>query len=435
MRREVKIGIFLAGAIVITAALIFIVGDLSVLFKKGGYQLSAFFDSAIGLENRAAVRMAGVKIGYVREIRLAKRKGQVVMSISPEFQVPKGSKATLASLGLIGEKYIEITPSDAPDYCQPGETLEATPAISFDQLGGLVLSIGEKIEDVSRSLREITGEESQTNVRETLQNLNSFSGELNRFMAENKDDIRAGIQKASQTVQSFDQRVEGIAKNLDDTIRLVKETVQENRGTLRTNMEKIEELLSQVEESLRLLRNSLEKINRGEGTLGKVVQNPELYDEAESTLRAVNRAVEPISQVQAIGNFRMDYLGDSDKIKSYLTVGFSLARRYFVFGQVVEDPLLEKFTYSAQGGFRWGAFAPRAGLIESEFGAGVDLWALRDRLIFSLEGYDFSRDGGPHFRFLTRFVMFKYFQLVAGLDDFGRSASREFYLGLSLGTK
>ncbi len=435
MRREVKIGIFLAGAIVITAALIFIVGDLSVLFKKGGYQLSAFFDSAIGLENRAAVRMAGVKIGYVREIRLAKRKGQVVMSISPEFQVPKGSKATLASLGLIGEKYIEITPSDAPDYCQPGETLEATPAISFDQLGGLVLSIGEKIEDVSRSLREITGEESQTNVRETLQNLNSFSGELNRFMAENKDDIRAGIQKASQTVQSFDQRVEGIAKSLDDTIRLVKETVQENRGTLRTNMEKIEELLSQVEESLRLLRNSLEKINRGEGTLGKVVQNPELYDEAESTLRAVNRAVEPISQVQAIGNFRMDYLGDSDKIKSYLTVGFSLARRYFVLGQVVEDPLLEKFTYSAQGGFRWGAFAPRAGLIESEFGAGVDLWALRDRLIFSLEGYNFSRDGGPHFRFLTRFVMFKYFQLVAGLDDFGRSASREFYLGLSLGTK
>ncbi len=435
MRREVKIGIFLAGAIVITAVLIFIVGDLSVLLKKGGYELSAYFDSAIGLENRAAVRMAGVKIGYVREIRLAKRKGQVVMSISPEFQVPKGSKVTLASLGLIGEKYIEITPSDAPDYCQPGETLEATPAISFDQLGGLVLSIGEKIEDVSRSLREITGEESQTNVRETLQNLNSFSSELNRFMAENRDDLHAGIQKASQAVQSFDQRVERIAKNLDDTIRLVKDTVQENRGTLRINMEKIEELLSEVEESLRLLRNSLEKINRGEGTLGRIVQNPELYDEAETTLRAVNRAVEPISQVQAIGNFRMDYLGDSNKIKSYLTVGFSLAQRYFAFGQVVEDPLLEKFTYSAQGGIRWGAFAPRAGLIESEFGAGVDIWALRDRLIFSLEGSDFSRDGGPRFRFFTRFVLFKYFQLVAGLDDFGRSASREFYLGLSLGTK
>jgi phospholipid/cholesterol/gamma-HCH transport system substrate-binding protein len=435
MRREVKIGIFLAGAIFIMAVLIFIVGDLSVLFKKGGYELSAYFDSAIGLENRASVRMAGVKIGYVRDIRLAERKAQVVMNISPEFQVPKGSKATLASLGLIGEKYIEISPSDAPDFFQAGEALQATPAISFDQLGGLVLSIGEKIEDVSRSLREITGEESQTNVRETLQNLNSFSGELNKFFADNKDDLRAGIQKASQTVQSFDARIEMVTKNLDDTIRLVREIAQENRGSIRSNIDKIEELFSQVEESLRLLQNSLEKISRGEGTLGKLVQNPQLYDEAESTLRAVNRTVEPFSQVQAIGNFRVDYLGDSDKIKSYLTVGFSLARRYFVVGQVVEDPFLEKFTYSAQGGFRWGAFASRAGLIESEFGAGIDLWALRDRLIFSLEGYDFSRDGGPHFRFLTRFVLFKYFQLVAGWDDFGRSASREFYFGFGLGTK
>ncbi len=435
MRREVKIGIFLAGAIVIMAALIFIVGDLSVLFRKGGYELSAYFDSAIGLENRAAVRMAGVKIGYVKDIRLAERKAQVVMSISPEFQVPRESKATLASLGLIGEKYIEITPSDALDFCQPGEALQATPAISFDQLGALVLSIGEKIEDVSRSLREITGEESQTNIRETLQNLNSFSGELNKFLVENKDDLRAGIRQASQTVRSLDARIEAVAENLDDTIRLIKDTVQENRGGIRSGMDKIEELLSQIEESLRLLQNSLEKINRGEGALGKLVQNPELYDEAKSTLQAVNRAVEPVSQVQAIGNFRVDYLGDSDKIKSYLTVGFSLARRYFVIGQVVEDPFLEKFTYSAQGGFYWGALAPRAGLIESQFGAGVDVLALRDRLIFSLEGYDFSREGGPHFRFFTRFILFKYFQLVAGVDDFGRSASREFYLGLGLGTR
>jgi phospholipid/cholesterol/gamma-HCH transport system substrate-binding protein len=258
---------------------------------------------------------------------------------------------------------------------------------------------------------------------------------LNKFLVENKDDLRTGIRQASQTAQSLDARIGAVAENIDDTIRLIKDTVQENRGGIRSGMDKIEELLSQVEESLRLLQNSLEKINRGEGALGKLVQNPELYDEAKSTLQAVNRTVEPISQVRAIGNFRVDYLGDSDKIKSYLTVGFSLAQRYFVVGQVVEDPFLEKFTYSAQGGFRWGALAPRAGLIESEFGAGVDVWALRDRLIFSLEGYDFSRDGGPHFRFLTRFVLFKYFQLVAGVDDFGRSASREFYLGLGLGTR
>jgi len=435
MHREVKVGIFLAGTLVLIAVFIFIVGDLSTLFKKPGYSLSVFFPTVTGLDNRAAVRLAGVKIGYVKEIRLAERKAEVIMSIFPKFQVPKHSKASVAALGLLGERYIEIIPSEEPAFHQPGEALDAAPSVSFDQLGSLVLSIGQEVKEVSTSLRKITGEESRTNLQKTLQNLSSFSEQLDNFIGENKNDLQAGIRSASQAAQQFDKKLDEASRNVDETINLVKNIAQENRENVKLNLEKIKELLSKFEASLRLLTESLEKINKGEGTLGKLVQDPKLYEDAQDTLGSVKKTIAPLSQMRATGSFRGDYLGESEKMKTSINLGFSLSRRYFLLAQVVEDPRLDKFTYTAQGGVRLGALAPRAGIMESEFGAGVDYLVFNDRLAFGLEGFDFQRHGGPHFRFTSQFSVLKYFYLLLGVDDFGQSSKREIFFGLGLGTR
>ncbi len=114
MKREAKIGIFLAGAFLIIAVFIFVAGDMSTWFRRPGYELSALFPSSTGLEKHAAVRLAGVKVGYVKDIRLEQRKARVVLTIWPKYQVPRGSRATLASIGLVGERYIEINAEMAP---------------------------------------------------------------------------------------------------------------------------------------------------------------------------------------------------------------------------------------------------------------------------------------------------------------------------------
>jgi phospholipid/cholesterol/gamma-HCH transport system substrate-binding protein len=435
MTREAKIGIFLAGAIIIVATLIFIVGDLSTWFKKPGYSLYAYFPSVTGLENRAAVRLAGVKIGTVREIKLAERKAQLVMNIFPQFQVPRGSKAAMASLGLIGEKYIEITPSEETAYHEPGDILDATAAVSFDQLGVLLLSIGEEIKGVSQSLRQITGEESQKNLHEILRNLNSFSGELDGFLKENREGFQAGIQGASRSVQEFERTVGAVSKSLNETILLIKDIAQENRDGVKTNLGKIDELLHEIEESVRLLRNTLEKIDRGEGTVGRLVQDPELYEEARATLDGVQQTVGPLRQMRATGHFRGDYLTETQKVRGAVNAAFYLTPRSFLLGQVVDDPRREGLVYSAQAGLRFGPLAPRAGIIESEFGAGVDLLALGDRLMFSLDGFDFQRDGGPRFRLATQFALIRHFHLVLGVDDLGSDSRREVFFGLGVGTR
>jgi virulence factor Mce-like protein len=435
MKREVKIGIFLAGTFLILAVFIFVAGDLSAWFQKPGYELSALFPSATGLEKRAAVRLAGVKIGYVKDIRLDERKARVVMAVWPKYQVPRGSQASLASLGLVGERYIEIKPSEAPDYMKPGETLEARLTIGFDQVGALAASIGDELKAVSHSIREMTDEKTKENLAGILNNLNSFTQDLGQFLAANKDELETGIGSISRAAQGLDQRLGEISRNLDETLSAVKSVAAENRESINSNLQKLEQVLDDLRESVRLLKNSLEKIDKGEGTVGKLVQDPKLYDDARETLDKVKKTVEPLGRVRATGGLRADYFGETGKVKAMVGAGFHLTPRGFLLGQVVDDPRRDGFVYSAQAGMRFGALAPRAGIIESEFGAGVDLLAFGDRLMFSLDGYDFRRDEGPRFRLTTQFALLRYLHLVLGIDDFGSDTRREVYFGLGLGTR
>jgi hypothetical protein len=71
--------------------------------------------------------------------------------------------------------------------------------------------------------------------------------------------------------------------------------------------------------------------------------------------------------------------------------------------------------------------------MESKVGAGIDFYALKDRLRFSFEGFDFDRDPQPQFRFRTRVTTLKYLHLLLGLDDFAFSANREVFFGLQFG--
>jgi phospholipid/cholesterol/gamma-HCH transport system substrate-binding protein len=397
IRQEIKIGLFLAIGLAILAVFIFVVGDFSLLFEKKGYILYTHFDSVAGLEKKTLVRMAGVKVGAVEAITLKGSKAEVAMDINQWIEISQDSKATLASLGLLGEKYIEITPGVEENIVPPGGTIGSLPPISFDQLGIILSSVGDDIKSTSKAMRELLGEgEARVNIKEILQNLSSVSAELRDVISESKPNITRSLEKSAHAIDTFDQNVRAISENLDELILLLKGTVEENRESLKGNLEGIEGLISRTEDALKSLSEALEKINKGEGTLGKLIEDPSLYEKAENT----------INQVQA------------DK---------------FLLAQIVHDPWQDKFTYSAQGGIRWGVFAPRAGIIESKFGVGLDLYAFKDRVIFTVEGFDFNRESRPHFRAWTSLVASKYVHILFGLSDFTLSQNREVYFGMRFG--
>jgi phospholipid/cholesterol/gamma-HCH transport system substrate-binding protein len=436
MKRELKIGIFLAVAIFVLAVFIFVVGDLSVLFRKPGYLLYVSYDSAAGLEKRALVRMAGVKVGYVKDIRLKGSKAEVQLNIDSGVNVPRGSKATLASLGLLGEKHIEIIPSKEPDFCLPEATIEGIPPVSFDQMGTLLLSIGDEFKEMTRALKDMLGgEESKANFQNSLQSLSTLSSDLKDFFAANRGEIEQGLRRPSQAIQKFEKSLDEVTRNLEELTSLVKDVVEENRPSVKINMERIKELLNKIEESLGLLNESLEKINKGEGTLGKIIQQPELYQRAEDALGKVEKVVNPVSELEAYGELSAEYYGKSNLLKNYFTLDLWPDKRKHFLAQVIHDPWHDKFVYSAQGGIRLGAFSPRAGIMESKLGAGIDYSMAGDRLRLSLEGFDFQRKPRPQFRLRARYSPLSHLYIIAGIDDFTLVPDREIFFGLALGLK
>ena len=434
MKPEVKVGIFFAVVLFLLAMFVFIVGDMSVLFKKPGYDIVSYFDSTAGLEKKAVVRLAGVKVGHVKDIRLKGTRAEVVMTIERRVNIPSDSRATIASLGFVGEKFIEISPGKVNEYCQPGATLESRPSLSMDQIGNQLLSIGEDVREMSRALLEMVGtEESKDNFKNILHNFSSFTSELEEFLRTNRDKLDQAIGDSAQAAQNLNQKVQQVAENMDELVSLLKEIAQENREEIKVNLQGIKEMIQNTEKAIQSLSETLEKINKGEGTLGKLVQKHDLYDDAEKTVRQARQVLQPLSSLRMELGFRSDYYPGDDLVKSYLSFSFWPTSERFLFAQIVRDPWKEKFTYSAQGGLRWGNLSPRAGIIESSFGVGVDYYLARDRIKFSAESYDFNRDPGPRFRLLTRYAPHRYFYMVMGIDDFTLASNRKIFFGLGLG--
>lgn len=431
MKREVKIGIFLTIAALIIAAFIFVVGDLSTLFTKSGYDVLVYFTSATGLEKRTGVRLAGVKIGYVKDIRLRDTQAEVVLSIDPSVEIRTDSQATLAALGLLGEKYIEIIPGTSGPICQPGGTIDALPPMGLEQLGTELAAVSGEIRETGRLLRDLLGsEESRSNLTVILENLAAFASDLKDFSETNSTAVNQGIQRGTQAIDHFDARVRALSESLDELVLLLKDVVAENRDTIRENLEDIKVLLEKADKSLGTLDETLDKVNSGEGTLGKLIQEQGLYDEAQKTMGDVQRAVQPVSSFKLRGNLQFDMFTQPEQLKSHLSLSVWPDADKFVLAGLVQDPFVDDFTFSLQGGLRLGDIVARAGVIESKAGGAVDFFTLRDHLRFSLEAYDINRPQSPHFRFFTSYSPLRYFSLLFGLDDFGLKKKRELFFGI-----
>ena len=109
---EVKIGLFVFIAIILLTIITFSIGDF--LFKSG-YNIDVIFSFANGVQNSAPVRLAGIEVGEVKEAAVfkdqeGKTKVRLKLWLTSDANIENDSKVCINTLGLIGEKYVEIIP-------------------------------------------------------------------------------------------------------------------------------------------------------------------------------------------------------------------------------------------------------------------------------------------------------------------------------------
>lgn len=132
------------GAVVMVIAAVFLVFAYTSanLGAVEGYQVSARFTNAGGLQNGADVRISGVKVGTVLDLALdpASYLAVVHMSIDPAIRLPTDTVAVVASESLLGGKYMALEPGAAEETIPPGGTIEFTQSTpGLEQLLGQVI--------------------------------------------------------------------------------------------------------------------------------------------------------------------------------------------------------------------------------------------------------------------------------------------------------
>ena len=126
---EILVGLFVSICI---AALFFLalqVSNFRDLQDNGSYTVLAHFENAGGLKSKALISMAGVPIGRVAEISFDAENydALVKMRIDARYKnLPTDTSASILTSGLLGDKYIGLTPGGLDEYLQEGDTIELT---------------------------------------------------------------------------------------------------------------------------------------------------------------------------------------------------------------------------------------------------------------------------------------------------------------------
>lgn len=149
---ELKVGIFVFVGLLALTYLVLSIGDFKTL--ASGYEINFIFNFANGVKIGAPVRFAGVDVGEVKEISFilspddAKTKVRIAGSISQAIKIPADSEVWVNTLGLLGEKYIEIMPGkDYNNILAPEQSLVGVDPIPMQEISVLAKNIAQHLDE------------------------------------------------------------------------------------------------------------------------------------------------------------------------------------------------------------------------------------------------------------------------------------------------
>ena len=131
---ETAVGIFIIIGLACMAYLAVKLGDIN-LFGTEQYVLNARFSNIAGLKEGSTVEIAGVPIGKVSKISLDNYQAFVELLINPGIKIQEDAIASIRTQGIIGDKYVKISPGGAEDYIKPkGVLTETESSVDIEEL-------------------------------------------------------------------------------------------------------------------------------------------------------------------------------------------------------------------------------------------------------------------------------------------------------------
>ena len=299
---QVKGGIFIVVALFFFIWGVLLMGEKTKFFTPKG-KLSLIMNDVSGLKVGAPVWLAGVEVGVVRNIFFSRPNSTNEVEVTLEIdrmslnKIGKDSVVTVKTRGLMGEKYVDITPSRFMSAV-PVTTVYGTPTMklddvmaragtAFDQLNQIVTKVNQGEGTLGRFSKD----------PELYDNLVRLIAELRVFVdATNKGEGTIG--KLTRSGEPYD-RLMSILNRADSTL----EDIQNSDGTMSKliyDRQLYDKMVALTEKSTKAANDVHElnnKIISKEGSIGKFLTGPEFYDRGIALIDRADRSVKSIEEI------------------------------------------------------------------------------------------------------------------------------------------
>ncbi len=417
LKSETIVGVFILAAVALFVYISFQIGSIRLDLARYAHYTVRFKDVA-GLVQRGDIKIAGVKVGWIESLRLQPEDMKVCLSLNimKEYPLYNDAQALVRQEGLLGAKFLEIIPgTKEAGRIKDGGTLayQSRQFIGMDDLFYAFQKIVDHVETVSTSFKNMS-EEAQALLRSIHKRLEPIDALLQQLMQ--------STQTSTHTFQETADAVSQVASNVG-------------------------ELLHQMKVPVRQVGDLAQKLTAGEGSLGKLLTDANLYEDIQSTAQYAKCCIEKVRGIGFGIDSHLEVLPRcKTNVKWYCDGRFYPCSSFF--GQL-------GFVYSHEGfakkfiecddrkfiagmkerrdGFRLNLelgchflnrWTLRAGIIEGTAGIACDYydpWGW----VSTFEAFDFRGhnrfdlcDRRPHLKWLNRIYFTPEFYLVAGADDF-----------------
>jgi phospholipid/cholesterol/gamma-HCH transport system substrate-binding protein len=318
MSNEVKIGILAIVAIAVSFwGYKFIMGK-NVLQKSNTY--AVYYPHVGRMQVGTVVYINGVDVGSVAAVQLMddeQRTVKVLLDLEPGMQIPKDAVAVIESTGFMGGKAVMLEydqPCSGDDCAQPGDTIEGE---FRDLLGSMVgeeamnnyMGIVEKgLKDVIDTLNQaLLAEDADTplsrsmqNLESTLANLKTTSAQLDALLRASSGNIQgtlSNVDAISANLKKNNDKITSILGNVDSlTGQLSRAELEKTLDEVNASIASLQQTLKTADEALAGVSGVVDKLQRGEGTLGKLLNDEKLYNKISTLSSNTDSLVNDIQE-------------------------------------------------------------------------------------------------------------------------------------------
>jgi phospholipid/cholesterol/gamma-HCH transport system substrate-binding protein len=281
-RTEIQVGATVLVALAITLWGVTWLKELSIARKVQVWHV--IFPQTGGLSSSDEVQVNGLRKGSVQSVALVGDHVVVDLALASDVALTTDSRVAVRNVGLMGEKVIAVDLRATGTRIPPGDTLvglyeKGVPEV-MAELGGTMNAINSLAGTLDRLA---TSAEREGDLERALANFRAASEDLRAAVAENRATLRetlANFEAASRTAKALtSDREARLTQTLDSFER---------------SAEGLERLTARLDSLGAVVQSVAAKADRGDGTLGRVVNDPKLYQDAQESIAELKALIADI---------------------------------------------------------------------------------------------------------------------------------------------